>query len=112
MSWIIKLLVNGLAVFLAARFVPGIEVDGYGTAVFAALVLAVINLIIRPLILFMTLPINILTLGLFTFVINALLFWGASYFIDGFDVDGFIAAFLGALILTVASWITNAILDD
>ncbi|MBA4495312.1 phage holin family protein [Paenactinomyces guangxiensis] len=113
MSWLIKLLVNTLAVFLVAQFqwIPGIQVENLGTAFLAALILGLINLVIRPLILLLTLPLNIATLGLFTFVINALLFWLTGYFVEGFEVGGFVPAFLGALLLTVLSWIMNAILD-
>lgn len=111
MRWVAKLLIDGLAVFLSAQFVPGIEVSGVGVAIIAAFVLSIINIVIRPVLVFLTLPINFITLGLFTFVINALMFWLTSAFIPGFDVSGFIAAFLGALILTVVSWLTNAILD-
>lgn len=111
MGWLIRLVVNTLVVLLAAHWIPGIHVTGFSAAFFAALILGIINLVIRPLLLLLTLPINILTLGLFTLVINALLFWLTGALIDGFDVNGFIPAFLGALLLTVVSWVLNAIMD-
>lgn len=109
MKLIMKLLFNGLAVFVAAQLVPGIQVKGFATALFVALVLALINTLIRPILLLFTLPINILTLGLFTFVINASLFWLTGWLVSGFEVDGFASALLGAIIVSVVSWLLNTI---
>jgi putative membrane protein len=109
MGWIIKLLLNGLAVFLAAQLIPQIEVTGFGTALLVAVVLALINTFIRPVLVFFTLPINFLTLGLFTFVINALLFWGTSALVEGFEVHGFMGALLGSIVVSLISWVLNGI---
>ena len=102
MRLLLKFLVTVLAILLAAYIVPGIEVAGFYAAVIAALVLGAINLTLRPILLLLTLPINLLTLGLFTFVINALLFWFVAGFLEDIEVAGFVPAFIGALIISVA----------
>ncbi|MGA8942221.1 MAG: phage holin family protein [Thermoactinomyces sp.] len=111
MKILLKIIITAVAVVLASKMVAGIEIESWTTAFLAAIVLAVINLIIRPVLVFLTLPINILTLGLFSLVINALLFWFTGSLVEGFFVDGFVPAFLGALIVTVANWITNRFAD-
>jgi putative membrane protein len=93
-----------------AYLVPGVVVTGFGVAVLAALALGIVNAIIRPVFLILSLPINILTLGLFTLVINAFMFWLASVFVPGFHVSGFTAAFLGAIVFWLVSWSTNVLI--
>ncbi len=109
MGLIVRLLLNGLAVFLAAQLIPGIEVKGFGTDLFAALILGIVNTFIRPVLVFFTLPISLLTLGLFTLVINALLFWLVGSLVTGFEVHGFLSAFFGAIIVSIISWVLNGI---
>lgn len=104
---LIRWLLNSLALILVTYLVPGIAIRNFYIALIAALVIGLINITIKPLVLILTLPLNILTLGLLTFVINGLLFWFASSFIKGFEVSGFIAAFLGALVYSVLSWFIN-----
>jgi putative membrane protein len=106
-----KVLITVLALFLVARYVPGIEVSGFYTALIVAVLLGLINLTLKPILILLTLPINLLTLGLFTFVINALLFWFVSTFVDGFTVDGFLPAFFGALVVSIVNWLGAKILD-
>ncbi len=103
MSIIIRWIINALALMLVAYILPSIEISGFYIALVTALILGLINAIIRPFLLLITLPINILTLGLFTFVINALLFWFVASFIEGFHVAGFWAAFFGALVFSIIS---------
>ena len=100
-------LVTTLAVMAAAYLVPGILVSGFYAAFWAALVLGIVNAILRPLLLLLTLPLNILTLGLFTFLLNGFLFWLVSTVIRDFEVHGFGAAIFGSLIVTVISWVAN-----
>ncbi len=107
-----KWLLAALAVMLAAYLVPGIMVASFYTALIVAVLLAVVNVIIKPILILLTLPLTILTLGLFTFVINALLFWFVGSVVKGFSVDGFIAAFLGALLVSIVSFIGNKILAN
>lgn len=100
-------LIITVAILLASWLVPGIRVESVWTAIFAAAVLGLINLFIKPVVIILTLPLNILTLGIFTFFINAFLLQLVAYMIRGFEVKGFIAAFLGALIISIVSWLTN-----
>jgi putative membrane protein len=101
MTIIYHILVTALGLLIAAYFVPGIEVSGLYIAIVAAFILGLLNLVVRPIILLFTLPINILTLGLFTFVINAFMFWFAASFIEGFSVTGFIPALLGSILVSI-----------
>ncbi len=107
MKLLLKILINALAVLLVAYLVPGVTVVSFLVAVLVAIVLGIINVTIHPLMLLFTLPINILTLGLFTFVINALMFALAAFIVPGFSVSGFVPALLGSLILTVIKIVTN-----
>ncbi len=109
MGLLIRWLIYAVAIMLLTYIVPGISVRNFYSALLAALVLGLVNAVIRPLLILLTLPVNILTLGLFTLVINALMLWLVSSIVKGFDVKNFVAAFLGALVLWVVSWITNAV---
>ena len=93
-------------------FVPGISISGIYIALIASLIIGIINAVLKPILVFLTLPINILTLGLFTWVINGLLFWFVSSFVEGFFVSGFWVAILGALILSAGNWFINEILKE
>lgn len=103
MSIILRVLFTALALLLSAYLVPGIVVDSFYIAVVTAIVLGLLNLFIRPILIILTLPITILTLGLFVFIINASLFWLASTFIQGFAVSGFIPALIGTFIVSIVS---------
>jgi putative membrane protein len=96
------------AVFIASWLLEGITVAGPGSAFLAAATLGILNAVLRPVLILLTLPINILTLGLFTFLINALMLKIVSGIIPGFAVRGFWTAILGALIIGVVSWLANA----
>ena len=110
--FIVRWVVNALAVMLAAYLVPGVSVRDFWSALIAAVVIGLVNAIVRPLAIILTLPINIITLGLFTLVINALMFWLASSIVPGFHVDGFWPAFGGALVFWAVSWLSNAFLKE
>lgn len=112
MRILFKIVLTALAVLGVAYFVPGVFVESFYVALIVAVVLAVLNLIVKPIILLLTLPINIITLGLFTLVINAGLFGLAAYFVDGFTIDRFIDAFIGALLVSVVVWIGHKFLPD
>jgi len=112
MRLLIRFLVLALALILIAYLIPGINVSSFLSALVAALVLGLINALIKPIVLVLTLPINILSLGLFTFVINGLLFWLVSSMVKGFDVAGFWAAFWGALAFSIISWFANMSLKN
>jgi putative membrane protein len=99
--------INVLALVTAGSVIPGIEIQGMGTAIIAAGFLGIVNAVIRPLALILTLPINVLTLGLFTLVINAALLELVSELAPGFSIQSFSAAFLGALLISFISWVLN-----
>ena len=103
MKLITRLLLTALVLLIVAEYIPGITVDGFYPALVAAIVLRLLNLFVRPILVILTFPITIVTLGLFMFVINAALFWFAATFIDGFAVATFLHALLGSLIVSVAS---------
>ncbi len=107
MYLLLRWLINALAILAIAYFVPGVAVSGFYAALIAALVLGIINALLRPILILLTLPVNVLTLGIFTLFINAFLFWFASTIVKGFSVNDFKAAFIGALIMWIVSWITN-----
>src|SRR5215212_5697818 len=91
-------LINALALIAVAYLIPSISVSSFGTALVAALILGLVNAVIRPVLILLTLPATLLTLGLFIFVINALLFWWVGSFVEGFHVSGFWAGFFGAIV--------------
>lgn len=107
MNWIIRLLLNGLAVVLAAYLLPGVSVENYGTALLVALILAVVNVIVKPILVVLTIPITILTLGLFLLVINAALILFVDNLVSGFHVSGFWWALLFSLILSIFNSLFN-----
>ena len=110
MKIIAKILVVALALLLTAYVVPGITVTGWLPAVLAALLLGIINLMVRPVLIILTLPVTILTLGVFIIILNALLLWFTAFIIDGFTIHGFVAAVLGTLIVSLCSWVGNHLL--
>jgi putative membrane protein len=111
-GFLLRVLINAAALWVAATLIPGISLGSLGSTLLAALVLGVINAIVRPVLLFLTLPITLLTLGLFIFVLNAFCLWLTSRLVPGFEVHGFGAAFLGALVISAVSWILTAFLSD
>lgn len=110
MGFILKWLLNGLAIVITAYLLPGVRLSGFGAALIAALVLGLINTFLKPVLILLTLPINILTLGLLTFVINALLIMLTSAIVSGFSVDGFWWALLFSLVLSIVSYLLNVML--
>lgn len=100
------------AILLASYMLEGIRVSGFMSAVGAAAILGILNAFFRPIALILTLPINILSFGLFTFVINAVMLKMASGVIDGFEVNGFWPAVFGALIISLVSWLLNMLIND
>lgn len=109
MLFLVRLLINAAALFAVAYLVPGVHVTGWVGALVAALVLGIVNAILRPILIILSLPLEILTLGLFTFVINALLFWFVGHLGIGLVVDGFWPALFGSIVLWIVSWVLSAI---
>ena len=112
MNKFIKILIYALAVFVTAYILPGVMVSGFIAALITAIVIAAINIFVRPLVLLLTLPINILTLGLFTFVINALLIMLAAAIVPGFDVASFWWAVLFSIVLAIVSSFLNSMVRE
>lgn len=109
---ILRWLILSVAIMVSAHLFAGIHVDGYGTALIAALVLGILNAFFRPILFILTLPINVLTLGLFTFVINALLLQMTSGITGGLVVDGFGSAMFGSLIISLVSLLLSSFISD
>ena len=110
MTLLLSWLVNTVALIAVAYLMPSIKVDTFVTALIAALVLGLVNAIIRPVLVLLTLPVTLLTLGLFIFVINGLLFWWVGSFVEGFRVSGFWSAVFGAIIYSLISWLLSSLL--
>ena len=104
---IAKILVNGAALMFTSNLIDGIYVDGLGSVSIAAIILGIVNAVIRPLLLILTLPLNVFTLGLFTFVINGLVLKTVAGVVAGFDIVGMWPAIIGAIILSVVSTVLN-----
>ncbi len=107
MNMITRLLIITLAVLLAAYTVPGVEVEGFIASLIVAVVLGLLNLTVKPILFVLTLPIQVITLGLFMIVVNAGIFWFAANILEGIDVEGFVPALIGALVISIVSWIGN-----
>ena len=111
MKLIVRWLLLAAALLLVAYLYPGVSVTSFSAAMIAAFVLGLLNTIVRPLLVLLTLPVTVLTLGLFLFVINALMFWAAASLLDGFNVNGFVAALVGSLIYSVCGMVIDAAVE-
>jgi putative membrane protein len=112
MGFLVRLIANALAILAAAYIVPGIEVSGGLALIAAALVLGLINAVVRPVLLFLTLPFTLVTLGLFIFLLNAFCLWLTSVLVKGFEIHGFWTSVLGAMIVSLVSWVVTILLSD
>ena len=112
MQLILRWLISALALLALPYVMSGIEVKSVYIALIVAVVLGLINAVVRPILILLTLPVTVLTLGLFILVINALLFWFVASFVDGFQVSGFWAAFFGAILYSLITWAANALLFE
>lgn len=110
MKFLLSWLLNASALLLVAYFVPDITMRGLDVALIAAAVIGLVNMLIRPLLLVFTLPITILTLGLFILVINGFLFWGVGYYLQGFEVRTIMAGIIGAVAYSLISWLLSSLL--
>ena len=112
MNLLIRLIVTAGIVMLLAHFLPGVEVTGFVAALIVAIVLGLLNFIVKPMLVVLTIPITIMTLGLFLFVINACIIMLADNFIDGFGVNGFWTALLFSILLSIFQSIAYSLLED
>jgi len=111
MKLITKWLLSACALLAVAYLYGGVQISGFTTALFAAFVIGLLNTLLRPVLVLLTLPVTVVTLGLFLFVINALMFWAAAGVLEGFKVSGFGAALLGSLIYSVFGLIIESALE-
>jgi putative membrane protein len=111
MKLLVRWLLLAAALLLVAHLYTGVQVASFGSAMIAALVLGLLNTLVRPLLVLLTLPVTLLTLGLFLFVINALMFWVAASILDGFGVAGFGAALIGSLIYSLAGVVIDVAIE-
>jgi putative membrane protein len=111
MKIIVRWLLLAAALLLVANLNIGVSVTGWTAALIAAFVIGLFNTLLRPLLVLLTLPVTLLTLGLFLFIINALMFWAAAEVLDGFGVTGFVAALLGSLVYTVCGMIIDVAME-
>jgi putative membrane protein len=112
MRLLLTWLINAAALFAVPYLMDSVRVDSFAAAMFAALILGLINALIRPLLILLTLPVTVLTLGLFIFVINGLMFWLVANFVKGFYVAGFTSAIGGAILYSVISWALSTLLIE
>ena len=109
MRFLARLVLNGIAIIIAAWLLPGLHVTSPFSGLLAGAILGFVNAIVRPVLFFLTLPLTLITLGLFIFVVNALCLALTAAMVPGFTIDGFWWAVLGALLISVVSWILNGI---
>lgn len=109
MGLLLKIILTALAAYLAAKFVPGVSIADAKTAILVAIVLALLNAFLKPILVALTIPITIITLGLFLLVINILIVFLAARIVPGFEVDGWVAALLFSLVVALISWILDMI---
>ena len=104
-------MISPAALLLVANVYPGVSVASFGAAMVAALVLGLLNTLVRPVLVLLTFPVTLLTLGLFLFVINAAMFWAASYVLDGFHVAGFVAALIGSVLYSLCAMVIDVAME-
>jgi putative membrane protein len=111
MKTLLRWLLLAAALLLVAHLYPGVSVASFGSALIAAFVIGLLNTLVRPLLVLLTLPVTLLTLGLFLFVINALMFWLAAQALDGFNVAGFVPALIGSLLYSLCGMVIDAAVE-
>lgn len=111
MQLLLLWLLNAVSLLAVAYLLPGVQVSSFTMALVAALVLGLVNTLVRPVLLLLTLPVTMLTLGLFVLVLNGLLFWAVGSILNGFRVDGFWTAVLGAILYSIVSWTLTTVLS-
>jgi len=112
MNYLLKILLSALAVFVLANVLPGVTVENYGISILVAIVLGVLNTLVKPLLVLFTIPLTILTLGLFLLVVNAIIILLAGYFVDGFNVSGLFTALLFSVLLSITQSVLYKLLKE
>jgi putative membrane protein len=109
---VVRWLVSAVALYLTSLIVRGVQIDGVGPLIFAAITIGILNAVVRPFVLLLTLPLNVLTLGLFTLVVNAMMLWMASKVVIGFSVHGFWSALGGWLLMSFFTFLINVLIGE
>lgn len=112
MKLIIRLAINVFALLVVAYLVPGFHLASFWAAVVAAIAIGIVNTFIRPIVQLIALPFSILTFGIVAFLINVLLLYGTSKFVPGFEIDGFVTAIIGSILLSLVSWFMHLLAND
>jgi putative membrane protein len=112
MRFLLRVILNAAALLVAAWLVPGVQITGLGAAIVAGLLLGIVNALVRPILLLLTLPFTLLTLGLFIFIVNAICFALTAALVPGFRISGFFAALVGSIVVSIVSWILNSLAAD
>jgi putative membrane protein len=107
-GFVLRFAISALGLWVASQLVPGVDINGGWTLVVAALLLGIVNALVRPIVLVLTFPFTLITLGLFILVVNAAMFGLVAAFLDGFRLSGFFAALFGALVVSITSWIASS----
>jgi putative membrane protein len=107
-GFMLRFAISALGLWVASQLVPGVDINGGWTLVVAALLLGIVNALVRPIVLVLTFPFTLITLGLFILVVNAAMFGLVAAFLDGFRLSGFFAALFGALVVSITSWIASS----
>ncbi len=110
--FIVQALAAAFGFWLASRLVPGVHAHGVASLIAAGVILGLINALVRPILILLTIPLTLLTFGLFLFVINGITVWLTAAFLKGVQVDGLVPAILASLVITVISWVARAVLVD
>lgn len=111
MKLLLKWILSAIALLAVAHLYSGVSVSSFTSAMLTAFVIGLLNIFVRPILVVLTLPVTLVTVGLFLFVINAFMFWAAAYVLDGFNVTGFVAALLGSLIYSVMGVVIDSALE-
>ena len=111
MNFLIKILLSAVAVVIGAYVIPGVSVNGYVTALIVALIMSLLNVTVKPLLVILTIPVTILTLGLFLLVINVIIIYITDALISGFSVHGFLPALIFSLVVSLVNWLFDSMLD-
>ena len=106
-GFVLRMLITAAGLWLASALVPGLRIEGVGTLLGAAVLLGITNAIVRPLVILLTLPITVLTLGLFLLVVNGLMLWLVASFLDGFALAGLLPAMLGSIVVSLTGWVAS-----
>lgn len=109
--FIVQALAAAFGFWVASRIVPGVHARGVASLIAAGVILGLINALVRPILILLTIPLTLLTLGLFLFVVNGITVWITAAFLKGVDVDGLWAAILASIVITVISWLARAVVD-